>query len=431
MGFGKKTDYQTSRVLDLDASYNNIIKPAVEAANYECVRADEIPHSGNINVPMFEQLLTADVVVADVSTYNANAFYELGVRHALRPYTTITIAEDKLIFPFDIGQIAILKYHHLGEDIGASEARRMTAVLADAITKVGARAQCDSPVYTFLSKLKPPVLVQDEIKRAAQALAEQSPDAAAVTADQPTVRALMDQVEAAFKRDDFGTAKSLLTVVRSMMPNDSYVVQKLALATYKSEQPNKVDALKEAEQLLLSLAPETSTDTETLGLYGSVKKRLWDETKDPADLDQAIWALQKGFYVKNDYYNAINLAYVLNVRGALKADSDSVPEVAEAIADFVRAQRTRRKVIGICEAALQPAAPAPAPTGETEFWIDATLAQAYVGLGDEAKGDEWLQKAKAIAVPKWMIKSTEEQLAKLRDLLKKSPLNRIKPRSEG
>jgi len=49
---------------------------------------------------MYQQLLMADVVVADLSTYNCNAFYELGVRHALRPYTTITIAKTRWLFPF-------------------------------------------------------------------------------------------------------------------------------------------------------------------------------------------------------------------------------------------------------------------------------------------------------------------------------------------
>src|SRR6185436_20606709 len=96
MGFGTKTDYTKARSFNLDKTYRNIIKPAALSAGLECVRADEIQHSGNINVPMYDQLLNADVVVADVSTYNCNAFYELGVRHALKPYTTITIAEDKL-----------------------------------------------------------------------------------------------------------------------------------------------------------------------------------------------------------------------------------------------------------------------------------------------------------------------------------------------
>src|SRR5271157_5926645 len=157
MGFGKKTDFETGRTLDLDKSYRNIIKPAVEAAGLKCVRADEIVHSGLIDVPMYEQLLNADVVVADLSTSNKNAFYELGVRHALRPYTTITIAEDKMVFPFDVNHIAIRKYHHLGEGIDYDEVERMKGELKQAIETIAAKPTDDSPVYTFLKDLHPPV----------------------------------------------------------------------------------------------------------------------------------------------------------------------------------------------------------------------------------------------------------------------------------
>ena len=55
MGFGKKTDFETGRTLDLDKTYKYIIKPAVIDAGMECTRADEIPHSGVIDVPMYEQ----------------------------------------------------------------------------------------------------------------------------------------------------------------------------------------------------------------------------------------------------------------------------------------------------------------------------------------------------------------------------------------
>src|SRR5215204_1951356 len=123
MGFGKKTDFETGRTLDLDKTYQSIIKPAAEDAGLTCIRADEIIHSGVIDVPMYEQLLTADVVVADLSTANPNAFYELGVRHAMRPFTTITIAEKQLKYPFDINHIAINSYEHMGKDIGYDEAK--------------------------------------------------------------------------------------------------------------------------------------------------------------------------------------------------------------------------------------------------------------------------------------------------------------------
>jgi hypothetical protein len=62
---------------------------------------------------MYEWLMKADVVVADLPL-TIRAFYELGIRHALRPYHTVVIAEDKMIFPFDLGHIAIRTYQHGG-----------------------------------------------------------------------------------------------------------------------------------------------------------------------------------------------------------------------------------------------------------------------------------------------------------------------------
>lgn len=86
MGFGEKTDLATGRTLDLDKTYRIIIKKAVEDCGLECIRGDDVIHSGIIDKPMYELLLGADVVViADLSTSNANAIYELGIRHALRP----------------------------------------------------------------------------------------------------------------------------------------------------------------------------------------------------------------------------------------------------------------------------------------------------------------------------------------------------------
>src|SRR4029453_18322697 len=73
---------------------------------------------------MYELLFSADVVIADLSTANPNALYELGVRHALRPHTTIIISESDLTLPFDISHVRIARYSHLGEDIGYDEAVR-------------------------------------------------------------------------------------------------------------------------------------------------------------------------------------------------------------------------------------------------------------------------------------------------------------------
>jgi hypothetical protein len=409
MGFGKKTDYSTGRVLDLDKSYRYIIKPAAEAAGLECRRADEMIHSGMIEVPMYEELLLSDVVIADVSTSNCNAFYELGVRHALRPYTTITIAEDKMVFPFDVNHIAIKKYQHLGDGIDFGEVMRMRNELEQAIRKIAGRPVEDSPVYTFLKNLKPPLRAVTEA--VADAVAAQSPTAvpelSTSSMTKETVSVLMRQADDALDRNDFVSAKSLLMVVRGIIRHDPYVTQKLALATYKSKMPNALEALQEAQALVAQLEPHVSTDTETLGLWGAIHKRMWEVTEDQAHLETAILAYEKGFFLKNDYYNGINLAYLLNIR-ANRSEGD------EAIADSVLARRTRRRVISICEALLTSGREL-----EDEYWIRATEAEAWFGLLEIAKAQECLAAATAMepAPVKWKRDTTEEQVQKLANVL--------------
>jgi hypothetical protein len=204
-----------------------------------------------------------------------------------------------------------------------------------------------------------------------------------------------------------------------MMPTDAYVCQMLALATYKSESPTPEAALGEAAAILDGLEPATCNDPETLGLYGAVHKRFWDRTSCEAHLEKAIRAREKGFYVKNDYYNGINLAFLLNVRAARRAGAEPL----EAVTDFVLAQRTRRRVIEICQDLQDPKA---ANTTDP-YWITATLAEAWLGLGDEQKAREFLEKAKASpdATPR-KVQTTEQQLDTLRALLAQFPLSRVR-----
>ena len=61
-----------------------------------------------------------------------------------------------------------------------------------------------------------------------------------------------------------------------MQPDDPYILQQLALATYKFEQPDKKTSLINAKNILNALAPQTSSDAETVGIWGAIHKRLWD-----------------------------------------------------------------------------------------------------------------------------------------------------------
>lgn len=232
---------------------------------------------------MYEQLLKADVVIADLSTSNKNAYYELGVRHALKPYTTIVICEDGIkTFPFDVNHVAIRQYHHMGEGIDYGEVERFRKALTDAIVGIYSEdpRRRDSPVYTFLNNLTPPALAE-ALQAVAEAAAGSSPTARGESIEaadaKPAKRysELIRDIDNAQKSGDFDEAKSLLKVLRKKMKpsapdisEDPYVIQRLALVTYKAKQDTRekeITALREARDLLSSLNPDTSNDTETLG----------------------------------------------------------------------------------------------------------------------------------------------------------------------
>ena len=426
MGFGKKTDFESGRTLDLDKTYKTIIKPAAEDAGLKCVRADEIVHSGLIDLPMYEQLLMADVVIADLSTSNKNAFYELGVRHALRPHTTIVIAEDGIkSFPFDVNHVLVRQYHHLGEDIGYTEVMRFRELLTQAIKEILASdpPRNDSPIYTILHGLTPPLLAEETRSKGSNATGEIAPPAPAPAPgggdSAPTHNTLMEQVDEAEDNGDFIKATTLLGAIRSMLkaadpnrPEDPTLVQRHAFATYKSEHPSPMEAYSRASEILKVLNPETSNDTETLGLWGGIQKRFWNETKDRSYLDQAVRAYSRGFYLRNDYYNGINYAYLLNVR------SINATTRADAIADFVEAARVRREVISICEPLLEKEQVSDA----NQYWVRATMAEAYLGIEDEENCKRKLAEAEAFKPAGWMRKTTDQRLEEIRGFLDQSPL---------
>ena len=102
-GFGKKADFETGRTFDFDATYEAIIELAATELGLRCMRADNVLHSGVIDRPMFEMLYRADLVIADISTGNVNAVYELGVRHGLRPNSAATAGFARLnVVPLEI-----------------------------------------------------------------------------------------------------------------------------------------------------------------------------------------------------------------------------------------------------------------------------------------------------------------------------------------
>jgi hypothetical protein len=314
------------------------------------------------------------------------------------------IAEKQFKFPFDLGHIVIRHYEHLGTGIDYDEALRLENELTQAIRTISAGDNVDSPVYTFLPDLTQPTL------RVAAPAAAMAPPAAADT----TFTSTLEDFRVARKEGDFIAAKTLLKLLRKTRSDDPYLIQQHALATYKSRQPNAVAALLEAKQILEALKPRASGDVETLGLWGAIHKRLWEETADRAALDEGVWAYERAFIMKLDHYTGVNCAFMLDDRARVQADP------AEATADHVVARRIRRRLLVIVDAALQamPRDSAGNVSVEEQYWLEATKVETMMGLGDPqfVKARDELF---ANAPENWMRKATEEQLDKLADRLPK------------
>ena len=91
-----------------DFLLKGIIRPATESfLNLKVWRADEDSQPGMITDKLINDLNDSDLVIADLSELNPNAFYELGIRHAsAKP--TIHMASEGTKLPFDnLGHRAI------------------------------------------------------------------------------------------------------------------------------------------------------------------------------------------------------------------------------------------------------------------------------------------------------------------------------------
>lgn len=79
-----------------------IIRPVLEADDlgYKVKRADDDASPGSISSVLINDVMKSDLVVADMTGFNPNAFYELGIRHTVQK-PTIHIIAERVKLPFD------------------------------------------------------------------------------------------------------------------------------------------------------------------------------------------------------------------------------------------------------------------------------------------------------------------------------------------
>jgi MAP3K TRAFs-binding domain len=399
MPFGDKTD-AAGKIIKFDEIYKQVIQPAIEDAGMTPIRADEELTRGSIHKPMFERLILCDFAVADLTTANANVFYELGVRHAVRPGATVLLFALGGRLPFDVAPLRSVPYELTDAGVPA-DAAKSRGELAKQLKHIREKRDHDSPIFELLDGFPAAIdhlktnTFQDQVAIAQQLETELR---AAKTADalkefQGKLGAL-DGVESAvliklfLAYRDAKAWDAMIALAESLpapLKKTVMVREQLGLAL------NRAGRSDEAEHVLTTLIQERGGSSETYGLLGRVYKDRWQKatnkfTKD-GQLKNAIEAYMKGFEADwRDAYPGINAVTLMEVR------NPPDPRRLE-ILPIVRYAASRR-IAG----------------GTPDYWDYATLVELAILGKNESEASENLGNALAKVRAKWEPETTLNNL---------------------
>ena len=364
--FGKKVDPSTGQTIDFDLIYGEAIRPAVEDAGLECRRGDDLTSAGILQRSIIEAVLRSDVMIADLSTMNANVFYELGMRHAIRRGRTIIISSN-IHIPWNVQYLPVFLYE-VSESgtLDAAHIAHSRDHLKEMLQPGFERSFVDSPVFEFFPDLHVSMpfeslktgptqyrlISQEEEKKSEKlgtllgpprtAMQDKSVEdrIVALRSIEPEVLAADDpsaslQIELLRSYRDSSSWNDMIRLF-GLFPPDlqlmPVVVQQTALAL------NRTGDRDRALTLLNDLVNREGGDSETYGLLGRIYKDRFAESNDEKDLDQAIDAYRQGFKAdQNDYYPGVNLVTLLNTKGD-KASRDEMDHVLPILRDIIDKQ---------------------------------------------------------------------------------------------
>lgn len=365
MPFGEKSDLKTGTLIDFNQIYHQGIEPGVKQAGLSCIRGDHERTGGIIHTAMFARLLLSEFVIADLTSANPNVFYELGIRHAAKPYTTIPIFATLGEIPFDVNFIRAIPYDLVDGKLTADSAEALkTAITGRIRYALEGPTTKDSPLFDLFSDFpgiemsheltdvfRDRVKYSEQIKDQLEAIRNDDSDIAS------RQQALLQKQQSLgdLKSLERGILVDLLLSYRALngwqqmidlyqqLPGDcqqsSIVQQQYAMALNRTGvKANQKQAIKVLERLI----EHKGESAESWGLLGRIHKDFYRATRDskPArasgHLDNAIEAYTRGFECEPaDYYPGINAITLLLQKATAEAKQQAdrlAPLVAFAAA---------------------------------------------------------------------------------------------------
>ena len=408
MPFGRKPR-QGGGTIDFDAVYDDLISPAIMAADLVPLHADEELAGGVIHKPMFERLILCEYAVADLSAANANVFYELGVRHAVRPSSTMLIfAEGGGQLPFDVGPLRALPYA-LGADGRPANATADAAALSRRL-HAAREVRTDSPLYQLVEDFPDVQRLKTDVFRDRVAYSNDLKQqlARARRAGVGALRRIENDLgavgdaEAGVVVDLFLSYRAvkawsdMVRLVKAMAPPLAATVmvqEQLALALNRDGQGER------AETILLDLITRRGPSSETFAILGRVYKDRWEAVAKAGRtaqagglLNKAIDAYLKGFEADwRDAYPGVNAVTLMELREPPDPRRLAlIPVVAYAVGRRIAA-------------------------GQPDYWDHATRLELAVLGEDEAQAGAALADALAAVRESWEPETTARNLRLIRE----------------
>jgi hypothetical protein len=425
--FGIKTDPATGAVVDHDDVYLNAIRPAAESAGCSVIRGDE-DTAGFIQQGILRHAISCDVFIADIGYGNPNVLYEVGVRHAARRGVAILLGPAGSRVPFNISNSRVLLYQvDSSGRLPDEEAYRLRSLLQSAIQQGLADERNDSPVFEFFSgytvelpeQLRPrETKTRVRAKELKQVLAssegsDKRKEQAAKAAEEMVKSTTPDDPAAAvevLKRYRLvGAWDDLIRFADELPPSVSGSAQIQQMVALALNRRNRSGDRDRALGMMTQLVARTGGDGESHGILGRIYKDRFDESGDPADIQQAIAHYRSGFAKEpSDYYPGLNLVTLLFVYGgdAAKQElADVLPRVRAALASRMDPQRA-------------------------EYWEIATAFELAVIAGDWVQARDSAGVLVEQAAGPWMIETTLASLRRLESVMKEEDIQQLQSVAE-
>lgn len=437
--------FGTKDGINFDDVQKNLIAPALAACDIQGGTTEPFLQAGNIRADMFQQLLVADIVIADVSIHNANVFYELGIRHALQPNRTFMLrAKSKKApsqrtpqdeVPFDLRTDRYLEYN------SDSPAQKLELMI-EALRQTLASEKPDSPVFQMLpdldaqdrSRFLPvPQAFHDDVELASKRKQMGLLGLLALEAEQFfwASEGLRLVARAQFDLKSYRAAKETWEKLYKLNPNESEINQRLG-TIYQ-----RLGDLDSSDQALLRVINSKTAShgdrAEAFSLLGRNLKERWRSSWISTSTDHARKALQsplllqacekynQGFLENLDsFYPGLNALSLLTLAIELAKQMPDAWETrfeteTQARSELDALQIQRQRLVGAVGVSLEVAKQR-LLEGKEDRWVNISLADFLFLTTDRSQRVAFAYESALAGAPAFYSDSARAQLNLFRQL---------------